>query len=195
MTLKARYQSDKIKRDAFIKQCNPRSFDFQIATWFGSGLIIPAPGTWGTLGGIIFSTILYFFTNPFILFLASIILFWVGLQSVKRIEEKLDNHDPSFIVIDEVAAIVFIMSLDFWLIDWLWDNAIRGDIPAVILFISFLLFRFYDAKKPWLIGIADRKIKGAWGVMIDDLIAAIFTIITALITFLVLYILAMFNMH
>lgn len=169
MTLKARYQSDKIKRDAFIKQCNPRSFDFQIATWFGSGLIIPAPGTWGTLGGLVFGVPLLLLTNTTIVFLTAIALFFIGLKSVERLEQKLDSHDPSFIVIDEVAAILLVISTAPFLGS--------GFFAAEIL-ISFLLFRFFDAKKPWLVGMADKKIKGAWGVMMDDIVAAMFAILS-----------------
>ncbi len=159
-------KTKKQERDKFIAALNPKSFDFQIATWFGSGLIIPASGTWGTIGGMIFGIPLLLLTNSLVVFITALILFFVGLKSIERIEKKLPDHDSSFIVIDEVVAILLLIS----------------QLPKDHLFIFtpfvFLLFRFFDAKKPWLIGLADRKIKGAWGVMIDDIVAAIFTLIT-----------------
>lgn len=166
MGFKETYQKKKVERDQFIAALNPKSFDFQIATWFGSGLIIPAPGTWGTIGGMIFGVPLLILTNSFFVFIVAVILFFVGLQSVERLEKKLNNHDPSFIVIDEVAAILLCLSCIG-----------AGDLLLTTPLI-FLLFRFYDARKPFLIGLADRKIKGAWGVMIDDIVAAAFALIT-----------------
>jgi phosphatidylglycerophosphatase A len=160
------YKTKKQERDKFIAALNPKSFDFQIVAWFGSGLIIPASGTWGTIGGMIFGIPLLLLTNSLVVFITALILFFVGLKSIERIEKKLPDHDSAFIVIDEVVAILLLIS----------------QLPKDYLFISaplvFLLFRFFDAKKPWLIGLADRKIKGAWGVMIDDIVAAIFTLIT-----------------
>lgn len=169
MMLRARYQSNKIKRDAFIKQCNPRSFDFQIATWFGSGLIIPAPGTWGTLGGLVFGVPLLLMTNAMVVFLTAIALFFIGLKSVERLEQKLDSHDPSFIVIDEVAAILLGLSA-------LAGKSLEEIWPEVILL--FISFRIFDAWKPWPISWIDRKVRGAWGVMLDDILAVIFAFIS-----------------
>jgi phosphatidylglycerophosphatase A len=164
MGFKETYQKKKVERDQFIAALNPKSFDFQIATWFGSGLIIPAPGTWGTVGGMIFGVPLLILTNSFFVFIVAVILFFVGLQSTERLEKKLSDHDPSFIVIDEVAAILLGLS-------FLPHIALAYTIPLI-----FILFRFFDAKKPWIIGLADRKIKGAWGVMIDDILAIIFAL-------------------
>ena len=104
-----------------------------------------------------------------VVFLTALVLFFIGLKSVERLEQKLDSHDPSFIVIDEVAAILIVISVA----PFLGSGFFAGEI-----LISFLLFRFFDAKKPWLVGLADRKIAGAWGVMMDDIVAAIFAILS-----------------
>jgi phosphatidylglycerophosphatase A len=166
MGFKETYQKKKIERDQFIAVLDPKSFDFQLATWFGSGLIIPAPGTWGTIGGMIFGIPLLLLTNSLVVFIVALILFFVGLKSVERLEKKLSDHDPSFIVIDEVAAILLCLS-------FIGTGNLLLTTPLI-----FLLFRFFDAKKPWLIGLADRKIQGAWGVMIDDIVAAVFALVT-----------------
>lgn len=166
MSFKETYQRKKAERDQFVAALNPKSFDFQIATWFGSGLIIPAPGTWGTLGGLLFGIPLLILTNQLVVFITAIALFFIGLKSVERIEKKIDGHDPSFIVIDEVVAILLCLAL-------IGTSNLYLTTPLI-----FLLFRFYDAKKPLLIGLADRKIKGALGVMIDDIVAAVFALIT-----------------
>jgi phosphatidylglycerophosphatase A len=167
--LKTKYITTKTERHKFMAALNTWSFDFILSTWFGTGLIIPAPGTWGTLGGMIFGIPLLFLCGNFIVFLTALALFFLGLYSVKRIEKKLDNHDPSFIVIDEVAAILLMISC---------TTFINTPFIYTELFIAFLSFRFFDARKPSLIGWVDRKIKGAMGVMIDDIVAAIFAMIT-----------------
>lgn len=165
MGYKQTYATVKAQRDKFLSTTDQGSFDFQIATWFRTGLIIPAPGTWGTLGGMVLGVPLLFLTNSALVFLVGIILFFVGLQCVERLEEKSGDHDSSFIVIDEVAAILMLLAL-------------LPSTSIVTLTLGFLLFRYFDAKKPWLVGMADKKIKGALGVMADDVVAAIFALIS-----------------
>lgn len=172
MSLLSIIRKAKDERRKFVSALDTRSFDFILSTWFGSGLIVPAPGTWGTIGGLIFGMPLLYLTNAPFTIIVACILFWAGLRSVERIEKKLHDHDPSFIVIDEVVAILLVLAFlptsDFLL------TSLAG----------FALFRFFDAKKPWLVGLADQKIHGALGVMMDDIVAAAF----AIICFYVLYI-------
>ena len=70
--------------------------------------------------------------------------------------------DESWIVVDEFAAMLFILAF----------------LPrdAFLVFFSLLMFRLFDIWKPWLVGLVDRKIHGAVGVMLDDLIAALFVL-------------------
>lgn len=172
MDLKEKIRLQKVERSKFIAATDPQSFDFKLATWMASGLIVPAPGTWGTLAGLFPALFLLLIGGAPLVFLAGIILFFIGLKAVERIEGKLDNHDSSFIVIDEVVAI-------FLLLAFIPSQHLMFTVPAI-----FVLFRFFDAKKPWLIGLADKKIKGAMGVMMDDIVAAAF----ALIVFYIVYI-------
>jgi phosphatidylglycerophosphatase A len=160
------YQLKKIEREKFIGALDKRTFDFQVATWFGSGLIIPASGTWGTIGGILFGIPLLLLTNSLIVLLTAIILFFVGLKSVEELEKRLPDHDSSFIVIDEVVAILICIAL------------LPKDYLYLNLIIVFALFRYFDAKKPWIISYLDKNIKGAMGVMLDDIVAAIFSVLS-----------------
>jgi len=192
MDFKEIYLEKKAERAQFIAALNPKSFDFQLSTWFGSGLLIPAPGTWGTIGGLIFGLILWSLTNGFFVFIAAVILFFMGLQSVERLEKKLKNHDPSFIVIDEVAAILLILSFNSLMIAWMGSLGVGGHFPTIVNTVTFLLFRYFDAKKPGYIGVADRDIKGAWGVMMDDIIAALYTIGASILLLIVFYFLNIF---
>lgn len=170
------FETVKNDRTKFLAALNPWSFDFQIATWFGTGLIIPASGTWGTLGGMIVALPLLFLTNSISILLMAAFLFALGFVCVSNIEKKLADHDPSFIVIDEVAAIFLLIGL----ISLSPQYLAGGEY-----LIGFALFRFFDARKPWIIGVADRKLKGAMGVMVDDILAAIFAYIGCYAFFMV----------
>ncbi|MEK6745658.1 MAG: phosphatidylglycerophosphatase A [Pseudomonadota bacterium] len=132
-----------------------------VATWFGSGLAPKASGTAGSLAALPFAWVIQQYYGNFWLFVASIILFFVGWwasnQYMKYYPEK---HDPKQIVVDEVAGI--------WLLLATHPVTWEGYASA------FILFRFFDVLKPWPISVADRKIKGGFGVMFDDLLAAIY---------------------
>lgn len=154
----------RAQRTVFLEKTNPRSLAFQIATWFGSGLIVPAPGTWGTFGGLIFGCLLYGLTSPLVTALAAIALFGAGLWATRQIEAQTQGHDSSFIVIDEVVAILLVLAC----------------LPAFttgFIIAGFLIFRIFDATKPWPINWLDRHIEGAAGVMLDDLMAALYTLL------------------
>ena len=70
--------------------------------------------------------------------------------------------DESWIVVDEFAAMLFILVF------------IPRDV--VLVLVALLMFRLFDIWKPWLVGLVDRKIHGGVGVMLDDLIAALFVL-------------------
>ena len=70
--------------------------------------------------------------------------------------------DESWIVVDEFAAMLFILVF------------IPRDV--VLVSVALLMFRLFDIWKPWLVGLVDRKIHGGVGVMLDDLIAALFVL-------------------
>lgn len=180
---KASYAAKKIERDKFVNALDRKSFDFQIATWFGSGLLIPAPGTWGTLGGLIFGLILWHLTNGFFVFVIALLLFMLGLRVVQKLESNLSSHDSSFIVIDEVVAILLIISFNAIILSWM---VIPKDswIPLLFNIFTFALFRYFDSRKPGFIGTVDRRVTDEWGVMMDDIVAAVYTMVAAIIMFM-----------
>ena len=129
-------------------------------TFFGTGLLPKAPGTWGSVAGAVVAWgILWAFSNT-TLFLASILLFLASVSVIDSYEAKTGVHDHGSIVIDEVAGV------------WL-AIAISGAGVAQIL-LSLAFFRILDIKKPSIIGRVDRNVKGGLGVMADDMIAGFF---------------------
>lgn len=131
-----------------------------IATWFGSGLVRPAPGTVGSLAALPPALLIMWLEGPGALFIAAILVFAAGIWAARAYERKSGEHDSSTVVIDEVAG-QWITLLPAGLNPWLWLTA-------------FVLFRFFDAAKPWPVSWADRKIGGAFGVMFDDILAALY---------------------
>jgi phosphatidylglycerophosphatase A len=134
---------------------------FWIATWFGAGLMKPAPGTWGSAAAIPFGLIIFLAGGVPALILATLLVAGIGLWAAGQIERLTGAHDSKMIVIDEVAG--------QWLslLPALW---IYGMEPLPVL-AGFALFRLFDILKPWPVSWADQKIGGGLGVMLDDILA------------------------
>ncbi len=140
------------------------SFHKLNATVLGAGYSPFAPGTMGALVGVLILYVIHilqpeleYFTWG--LLLASIIFTLLGVWSTNELEKEW-GKDPSKVVVDELVG-VWIGLL--WIpIDWFW------------LLLGFGLFRFFDIAKPLFIRRLE-KIKGGWGVMLDDVLAGIYT--------------------
>ncbi|WOF73776.1 phosphatidylglycerophosphatase A [Parvibaculaceae bacterium PLY_AMNH_Bact1] len=144
-----------------------------IATWFGSGYLPKAPGTWGSLAALPFAwAILTFFPGPYVLLVASAVLLPVGVWASTRHSETLGTHDAGEIVVDEVVGQWIVLSVaPFSLLGWL---------------AAFVLFRIFDVLKPWPISWIDKRISGGWGIMLDDVAAGLFgALAVSLIVFVV----------
>ncbi len=133
-----------------------------LAFGFGSGLSPFAPGTMGTLVAIPFIFVLKSLgTVGFWLVLC--LLFFLGVWLCGHVSRKLGVHDHGGIVWDELVG--YWLSAAFIPLQWQW------------LLAAFILFRFFDIVKPWPIRQLDKKVSGGFGIMIDDVVAALFTII------------------
>lgn len=134
-----------------------------IAFGFGSGLIRPAPGTWGTLAGW-GAFILLLEPLPLALrLLAVAVAFALGVWACDRTGRDLGVADHGGMVWDEVAAIWLVLAL----------------VPAgwVTQGAAFLLFRLFDITKPPPIRQFDARLKNGFGVMLDDLLAALYVLL------------------
>ena len=128
------------------------------ATFFGIGLLKPAPGTWGSLAAVLLWYFLDFLHSYTYIILPAFILFsWLVCIKADQDSESKDN---SFIVIDEVAGMIVALSF------------ISHDL--ILYLFTFLLFRLFDIFKPWPISWIDKNIKGGLGIILDDLIAGFF---------------------
>ena len=152
-------------------------------TFFYIGFLRPAPGTWGSLAGIISAYFLLGLTNfsTFCFLLILTIIF--GFQTTKRyLENNPEKSDPSEVVIDEVIGqwiTILPLAYEFnfvqtdnenlWIV-WIW---------------AFFSFRFFDIIKLGLVSWADN-LKGALGVILDDIFAGIAAALTVLVLLIVI---------
>ena len=128
------------------------------ATWFGIGLLRPAPGTWGSFAALL---IWYFteFLHPTAHVILPIFILFSWLVCSQATKDS-DSKDHSAIVIDEVAGMLVTLSF------------VSHGIMTYLF--AFLLFRLFDIWKPWPISWVDKNIQGGLGILLDDLIAGFF---------------------
>jgi len=130
-----------------------------LGTGLGAGYIPFAPGTVGTLLGVILYLILIKISPFYLSYLIAIIVFWgLGVWISGKCEDYLKEKDDEVIVIDEIAGFLITMFL----------------IPFSFRFIllGFIFFRAFDILKPFKIEKI-QKLPGGWGIMGDDLAAGI----------------------
>ena len=133
-----------------------------ISLGFGAGLAPFAPGTFGTLLGLFAARWLQPMVGDDVFFIGLVVAFIISIWAAGVTGRALGASDHGSIVSDEVIAMALITAM---LPGAMWKQA--G---------AFLLFRILDIRKPGPIGWADRNVKGPFGVMLDDLIAAALTL-------------------
>ncbi|MGE5616239.1 MAG: phosphatidylglycerophosphatase A [Bacillota bacterium] len=148
-----------------------------IALGFGSGLLRPAPGTWGTLFAIALYWALALFLTPLAIAIVAIPLFFVGIWACDVTGRDIGVADHGSMVWDEIVAFLPLAAL---------ATVYPTDAPtrfrAVYLqVIAFLLFRIFDVWKPFPVRNVERRLKGGLGVMADDVLAAIYAALVFLV--------------
>lgn len=134
-----------------------------IATGLGLGYLPMAPGTWGTLLAFPFQfLLLYLGLTPLSHALVLVGLFFLGVGAAGSAEKIMDRADPGLVVIDEVVGMLIGLI------------AVPLTLPAWGL--AFLLFRFFDIAKPFPIRLIDRRCHGGVGIMLDDVLAGVYTL-------------------
>jgi phosphatidylglycerophosphatase A len=127
----------------------------------GVGWLPYVPGTWGSLLGLILWRLSWsWLPYPFFVLITCVAVLLAYL-TVHALRDHLEEHDPSWIVIDEVVGM--------WISLWgaQQNNWIGG--------LAFFIFRVLDIKKPGWIGVLDQRYKNAFGVVFDDVLAGLFT--------------------
>jgi phosphatidylglycerophosphatase A len=150
-----------------------------LAEGFGSGRLPAAPGTWGSVLGVIWFGLLILTGSLTVFIAGTAISIGLAVPLCTRAERILRRHDPGSVVLDEIVAVPLCYA--GWLtLEWL----AQGSFPSWTVFFKggglgltlagFALFRLLDALKPPPIGMCQRLPAG-WGVVADDLMAALLT--------------------
>ena len=157
--------------------------NFLFISLFGIGKIKKIPGTFASLA----TTLLLFFlfhilnVSPNIILFAVIIIFLISLYAVNIFIKDLTNKDPKEVVIDEVIG----QSIPLYLYEV--SHNVPKDFNDALKFylIIFILFRFFDIAKPFPVNYFDKNFKNSFGVIMDDVVAALYVVLI-LILFMII---------
>ena len=134
-----------------------------VAFGFGSGLIRPAPGTWGTLMGWVLWVVVLSRLSPAGVAVVVLVSFLYGCLACQRVGKTLGRPDHGGMVWDEIVAI--------WLVLWLTADNFMAQL------VAFGVFSLFDIVKPPPIRYFDARLKNGFGVMWDDIVAAAYTLL------------------
>jgi phosphatidylglycerophosphatase A len=142
----------------------PRGFVVACATLGPLGQKLPAPGTWGSLAGLLYFAVFFQRAGDGAILIASAIGGYLAVALCGEAELRLRKKDPGEVILDEVVAIPLCF------LGW---HSLHGAVPTwALLLAGFGLFRFFDILKP--LGISRlQSWPGGWGVVMDDYAAAL----------------------
>jgi len=156
-----------------------KTFNYLFVTFFGIGSIRFAPGTITSFITTIFLFSLFHVINLsnktifIFLFLIFIYSFYAVSEYIKYNEDK----DPKEVVIDEFIG----QSIPIYLYE-IAHGTIKNPQEASLFYLYiFILFRYFDIKKPFPVSYFDKKFKNSFGVILDDVVAGLYVVLTLII--------------
>ena len=156
-----------------------KNLNYLFVTCFGIGSFRFAPGTVTSLVTTVFLFSLFHIINlpNNIILIGLLIIFFYSFYAVSVYIKKSENKDPKEIVIDEFIG----QSIPIYLYE-VAHEAIKNSQEAVFFyFYIFILFRYFDIKKPFPLNYFDKKFKNSFGVIFDDVVAGLYVVLTLII--------------
>ena len=154
-----------------------KKFNLLFLTLFNIGKIKNAPGTAASLITCLLFLLLINIFNISIIFLFTLVIFSYSFVAINNSFDEFSSNDPQEIVIDEfVGQMLPLLAIPIYETLYLLPKMYYC-IPA------FLLFRLFDIWKPYPVSYVDKNVNGAIGIMLDDIFAGIYTIISLVIIF------------
>ena len=143
---------------------------------FGLGKIKFIPGTFGSLATVIILYILFhiFDLSSNLILLGLIIIFIYSFFAVENYIKDNDNKDPGEIIIDEFIG----QSIPIYLYEISHGTEKSSEEAIIFYAICFVLFRFFDIKKPFPVSFFDKNFKNSFGVIMDDVCAGIYVVLS-----------------
>ena len=160
-----------------------KKFNFLFVTMFGLGRIGFIPGTFGSLATVILLFICFHILDisSNLILLVLLITFAYSFIAIKNHTKDSKNKDPGEIIIDEFIG----QAIPIYLYEISHGSEKATDQAIIIYAICFVLFRFFDIKKPFPVSYFDKKQKNCFGVIMDDVCAG-FYVVLSLICFMVI---------
>ena len=156
-----------------------KTFNYLFVTCFGIGSFRYAPGTITSLITTVFLFSLFHIINlssNIILFIL-LIVFIYSFYAVSNYIKDNDNKDPKEVVVDEFIG----QSIPIYLYE-VSHGTIKDSQEAVLFYLYiFILFRYFDIKKPFPVNFFDKKFKNSFGVIFDDVVAGLYVVLTLII--------------
>ena len=153
-----------------------KKINILVSTFFGYGYLTKIPGTIASAVTVVFLYIAYEvlgYNDLKFSIIFFILLFFYSFYAVKDSEAEFENKDPRQIVIDEVLG----QSMPIILLLYLnQTNQINISIEIYYIF-SFIFFRFFDILKPFPVNYFDKNYKNYFGIIMDDIIAGLYSMI------------------
>ena len=156
-----------------------KNFNYLFVTFFGIGTFRFAPGTFASLITTVFLFSLFYIINlPSIIIVTFFLLiFLYSFYAVADYIKDNENKDPKEVVIDEVIG----QSIPIVLFEIAHASEKSPQEAIFFYFYIFILFRFFDIKKPFPVNVFDKKFKNSFGVIFDDVIAGFYVVLTLII--------------
>ena len=154
-----------------------KKFNLLFVTFFYIGKIKYAPGTFASLVTcLVFLLLISIFSFP-VIFLITLTIFCYSFLAINNSFDEFKSEDPQEIIIDEVVGQMLVL-LAIPIYETLYP------LPKIYYCIAgFLLFRLFDIWKPYPIRYLDNNVKGAIGIMLDDIFASVYSVIVLTIIF------------
>ena len=160
-----------------------KKFNSIFVTMFSLGRIGFLPGTFGSLATVIFLFVCFHILNisSNIILIILVIAFAYSFIAIKNYTENNENKDPGEIIIDEFIG----QAIPIYLYEISHGTEKTMNQALIIYAVCFILFRFFDILKPFPVSYFDRKHKNSFGVVMDDVCAGLYVVLS-LICFMIL---------
>ena len=156
-----------------------KNINYLIVTFFGIGTFRFAPGTFTSLITTVFLFSLFHIIDlsHIVILIFLLLIFFYSFYAVADYIKDNKNKDPKEVTIDEVIG----QSIPIYLYEIAHGTDKNPQDSAIIYVCIFILFRLFDIQKPFPINIFDQKFKNSFGVILDDVIAGLYVVLTLII--------------
>jgi phosphatidylglycerophosphatase A len=156
-----------------------KAFNYLFVTCFGIGSFRFAPGTITSFITTIFLFSLFHIINlsSNVILATLLLIFFYSFYAVSEYIKDTENKDPKEVVIDEFIG----QSIPIYLYEIAHGTIKNSQEAALFYLYIFILFRYFDIKKPFPVSYFDKKFKNSFGVIVDDVVAGLYVVLTLII--------------